>query len=166
MVAQESSGKGLRIVKIFHIVYLVVILMIADLLYGWAEIRDISKDINLNTPTLQIITIAVTLWRIISLIYVCLIPKLLTGTKKAKSLSMKRRKLPFNLNISSAVGSAFTIQIVRVAMFAGVAIFGLVLGILGDGWQITLPFFAVSAIALVLTFPTQKRWNQLLGKFP
>lgn len=59
-----------------------------------------------------------------------------------------------------ALSAYFMLTMMGVA----VAAFGLVAGMLGDGWQITVPFFVVAEIALIINFPTQKRWQQLLAK--
>jgi hypothetical protein len=52
--------------------------------------------------------------------------------------------------------------IVRCTLFESVAIFGFVLGVLGAGWIISLPFFVVAAVALILTFPTSARWQKMI----
>ena len=59
-------------------------------------------------------------------------------------------------------GPLATVQLIRPALFGSVAICGLVLGIMGAGWHITLPFFVVSAGLLVYTFPTEKRWKKMM----
>ena len=51
--------------------------------------------------------------------------------------------------------------IVRAAVLEAVAIYGLVLGILGASLEIVAPFFVVTVAGLLLTFPTQGKWNRL-----
>lgn len=53
-------------------------------------------------------------------------------------------------------------MIVRAAFFQSVAIFGLVLGILGVNIVFTLPFFVVSFLLLYYSFPTQERVNRMV----
>lgn len=52
-------------------------------------------------------------------------------------------------------------HILRMSLFWAVAVSGLLLGIMiGSSWYIWLPFFLLSGIALILTFPTEERWNR------
>jgi hypothetical protein len=53
-------------------------------------------------------------------------------------------------------------NIIRVGLFESIAIYGLILGILGAGAQITIPFLVVSAGTLILTFPTEERWKKMI----
>ena len=46
--------------------------------------------------------------------------------------------------------------------FEAVAIYGLILGILGANWLIIIPFWVVSAATLIHTFPTEEKWKKIL----
>jgi hypothetical protein len=46
---------------------------------------------------------------------------------------------------------------IRGAILESVAIYGLVLGLVGAGWAVVMPFFIVSIGALILTFPTNEQ---------
>jgi len=61
------------------------------------------------------------------------------------------------------VGRLFAVQVVCWALFQVVAIFGVVLGVLGGGWAMALPFFVACVAAHVLTFPTEAKWRRMLG---
>ncbi|MFC2071749.1 hypothetical protein ACFLUU_03395 [Chloroflexota bacterium] len=61
------------------------------------------------------------------------------------------------------VQGLLSVHIVRSALFEAVAIYGLVLGILGAKWPILLPFLAIAALALILTFPTEEKWRNMIG---
>jgi hypothetical protein len=52
--------------------------------------------------------------------------------------------------------------LMRFAMTEAIGIYGLLLGILGAEWYITLPFFIVSGIFMIFYFPTSRKWNKLL----
>ena len=55
----------------------------------------------------------------------------------------------------------FNVYFIRGGLFEAVAIYGLILGILGAKWPIILPFFIVGAATLVHTFPTEERWGKM-----
>lgn len=57
-----------------------------------------------------------------------------------------------------------TMHVTRVSWFEGVAVFGLMLGLLGSQWIVTAPLFTSAGAALVLTFPTDRRLAQWQGK--
>lgn len=48
-------------------------------------------------------------------------------------------------------------HILRVSFFEPVGLSGLALGIVGSSWIVMAPFFVLPAIALIFTFPTDKR---------
>jgi hypothetical protein len=52
----------------------------------------------------------------------------------------------------------FYSHLIRSSFFSSVAIYGLILRILGSSWYIVLPLLVLAFAALVLTFPTNKRW--------
>ncbi len=56
-------------------------------------------------------------------------------------------------------GRLMRVHFIRGAILESVAIYGLVLGLLGAGWAITLPFFIVSIGAWTAAFPTKERWT-------
>ena len=165
MIAQEGNNKYLRTAKIIQVLLFMAILIYAGIVYGWSVIPLISQDIGFDISTLHQITIVVAFLGIICLVYGYFLPKLMTKTYKQKSQTNLRKWLPFHPNLPRAEGGSLAVHITRAAIFVAVAVYGLVLGILGVGWQITLPFFVTSAIALALTFPTQKRWKRLLDEF-
>lgn len=49
-------------------------------------------------------------------------------------------------------------HILRMSFFESVAVFGFILGFMGSGWYVWLALFVLAGIALILTFPTKKRW--------
>ena len=69
-------------------------------------------------------------------------------------------KVPRRLTtVSASQASLFPYHIVRISLIQAIAIYGLVLAILGSQWYIWVWFFVVSAAALILTFPTDERIN-------
>ena len=55
-----------------------------------------------------------------------------------------------------------SVQAIRCSSFVAVAINGLILGIIGAGWLITIPFFVVATATLIHTFPTEERWREMM----
>jgi hypothetical protein len=165
MLNHEGNNRYLRLAKIIQILLLIAILLYVDIIYRWSIIPLISQDIGLDKSTLNLITIVIAFFGIICLVYGYFIPIWMTKTLKQKSQPKWRKWLSPHSTMTGAESMSLTVYITRSAMFVGIAVYGLVLGILGVGWQITLPFFVASAIALVLTFPTKKRWKRMLDKF-
>jgi hypothetical protein len=159
MTTEHGSGKAFRFLKIFHIASLVAILVFAEILYTLPQ-PPISFSFGLLLP----LTIVLTIIAVFTLILGYFADKLFIISKKVKSPSFKRQIFSFNLNINVAEITALTVSLNRMAFFNATAIYGLVLGLSGDKWQITLPFFVVAEIALMIYFPTTKRWQQLLAK--
>jgi hypothetical protein len=56
-------------------------------------------------------------------------------------------------------GDLFPVHMVRVALFQSLAVFGVILALLGSYWFIFLPFFISSTVTLILSFPTKRRLN-------
>ena len=159
MKTQGESGKAFRIIKYFHIASLVAILVFAEVLYTLPQ-PPMSFGVSLLLP----LTVVLTIIAVFTLIIGYFADKLFIRSKKVKPLSFKRQIFPFNLNITVVETTALTVGINRMAFFNATAVYGLVLGLSGDKWQITVPFFIVAEIALIINFPTQKRWQQLLAK--
>ena len=164
MITQEGNGKALRIAKIFQIVCMVAVILFADTLYRNDVISVISQDIGIGPHTLRIVNIAMIILAILSLISGYFNYKVILKAKTVNPLLKNKNIFPFLSNINSVERIALSAHIILVVMYPAVAIFGLLLGMLGDGWQITLPFFVVSVILLVITFPKKKGWNKILEK--
>jgi Mg2+/citrate symporter len=159
MKTQGENGKAFRILKIFHIASIFAILLFAEILYTLPQ-PPISFSVGLLLP----LTVVLTIIAVFTLILGYFADKLFIRSKKVKPRSFKRQIFPFNFNINVAEITALTVSLNRMAFFNAAAIYGLVLGLSGDKWQITVPFFVVTEIALIINFPTQKRWQQLLTK--
>jgi hypothetical protein len=54
-------------------------------------------------------------------------------------------------------------HIIRVALCGAVGIYGLILGVCGAAWYVSLPFLVISAVALIIYFPTSKRWAKFIS---
>jgi len=59
------------------------------------------------------------------------------------------------------MGVLLAIYYPRTAMIGSLAIHGLVLGVIGAGWVFIVPFLIAPVIGLLLTFPTQKRLDEM-----
>jgi hypothetical protein len=56
-----------------------------------------------------------------------------------------------------------SVYVIRAGLLESVAIYGLVLGILGVRVEFVLPFIVVSVAGLFLTFPTDERWKGMMA---
>jgi len=48
-------------------------------------------------------------------------------------------------------------------LFEAVGIYGLILGIMGERIQVTLPFLLIAAGAMITVFPTEEKLNRMSG---
>ena len=62
-----------------------------------------------------------------------------------------------------SVSSALVQSIIQYGAFESIGVYGLMLGIMGAGVQITLPFFLVAAGAMITVFPTEEKIKKLSG---
>ena len=56
-----------------------------------------------------------------------------------------------------------SVYIIRAGLLESVAIYGLVLGILGVRVEFVLPFIVVSVAGLFITFPTDDKWKGMIA---
>ena len=164
MATEYGSGKSFRVVKIFHIIFLIAVLLYADILYRWPVTDGVSWGMGLNHSVLKALTISLVILAIYGLVAGYFIYRIIMKTKKINTPRLNNIIFPFYKNFSPAEKVASFAHEMLAVMSVAIAIFGLVLGMLGDGWQVTVPFFVVAEIVLIITFPTQKRWQQLLAK--
>jgi len=55
-------------------------------------------------------------------------------------------------------GEIFYGHLIRSTLFFSLAAYGLILRILGSSWYVVVPLFILAFVALVLIFPSNKRW--------
>jgi hypothetical protein len=142
-------SKDLRTAKIIYIALMVGVLAYASILF-----RILPKFPEAVFPASDFLVAILTI--VLSVLAVFLI---VYGFFFLPRMMLKASIETYNKN--SKVKALF-LFILRGALFESVAIYGLILGILGSEWQITLPFLVVSAGTLILTFPTEKRWKSFL----
>jgi len=164
MTTEHGSGKAFRFIKIFHIVCIIAVLLWADALYRMPVTDGFSWGIGLSHSLLKILTITLIILAIYGLASGYFLYKVMIKAKKINPMPLNNKIFPFYKNISPVERIALSAYFMLTMMGVAVAAFGLVAGMLGDGWQITVPFFVVAEIALTINFPTQKRWQQLLAK--
>ena len=164
MVNTEGSGKSLRIAKIFQVSSLVAVLLFAGTLYWNPDINEISGDMALGANVLKIITIVLSILGILCLLSGYFLYRVIIKAQQENRMAKYVKIIPYFHNVSHAERAALTARIFLIVPSLAFATYGLVLGILGDGWQITLSFFIFAEIALILTFPTKNRWQRMMEK--
>lgn len=151
MTADEKSNKMLRWAKIIQGLCIVAMPIYVRILaqgqaFGYIPIEQ------LDTLVLNILTVVLTLLALFSLALVYVLPRqparsrLRSGMWKSMGPEMR----------------AFTNYFLQSASVEAVAVYGLLLGFLGAGWNVVLPFLFVSVAALIITFPTRNRWDKML----
>jgi hypothetical protein len=162
---QNTGGKVLRNAKIFQIVCLIIVGVFAENIYRNPETADISNHIGLSANIVHTVTIGFVVLSILSLAAGYLVYRVMLKARIVSPILQNKGLFPFFQNMGTSERIVFSAHFLLIVMFTVISGFGLILGIFGDGWKITLAFFVVPAVLLILTFPTQKRWNTLLAKF-
>jgi len=152
----EGSNRYLLLARMMNVTFLFAILIYAVIVYGWLGVPSISPNIGSGNGVLHLIIIVAIMLGIICLLFGLFMPKIMTRRYKPK---------PIDSNYTNTEGASFSIHIISVAMFMAISLYGLALGIIGVSWEVSSVFFIVSAIALIVTFPTQKRWQRTSDKF-
>lgn len=52
---------------------------------------------------------------------------------------------------------------IRIPLFVSVIVFSFILGLLGGSWYSVLSMLLFTGVALILTFPTRKKWDRWKG---
>jgi len=162
---KPGNGKALRFAKIFQLVCLIIVGVFSQNLYWYLDVSKISNDIGLSANLLHTVTIVVVILAILSLASAYFVYRVMMRARVVNPLTKNKILFPFLQNMNIAERIVLSAHFLLIVMFTAVSVFGFFLGFLGDEWKITLPFFIVSAVLLIITFPTQKRWNNLLAKF-
>lgn len=133
--------KNLRMARMLHIIFLVAIFVYVDVLARLTYSTS-ATAINLQNPrVLLVLEVALGALALAAMAISFYIPRWIVS----HAANASRRPL------TMLVG-----HVVRVSFFQAVAIYGLILGLLGARWPVVIPFLGVSGIALLLTFPTAK----------
>jgi len=137
------SGRSLTISKVLHSVFLatvpIMILTVALLpTLGYIPLFS-SKDSDL--ALIEIVFIVLT------------VPVLFVGFYLHKIVGRL-----WKTNKSEI--SAYFIHAIQISLLEGVAVIGLILGILGGDWFAWLPLLVLAGVAMVFSFPTTRRWDE------
>ncbi|MFC1909584.1 hypothetical protein ACFLXD_07075 [Chloroflexota bacterium] len=143
MMVTEGIGKPVKTAKILHVLLLLAVLIYLDILH-----QITPPLVSLGSDTLNLVTIILAIIGISDLFLGYFLPRLIIKYRQRKPGLNKGRFL-------------FSVYIVRAAIIEAVAIYGLILGILGASLVIVAPFFIATVAGLLLTFPTKGKWNKM-----
>ncbi len=137
----------LSMVKVFHILYIltlpIAIILLASLpKFGFVPI--FAHD----TPELNLIILILSFFSILFCVIGLLLPRL------AK----------WRLGNRDRTSILVTHGFIRLPLFESTVIITFIMGLLGVGWYIIGPLFILEGIALSLTFPSSKRFEQWQGE--
>jgi hypothetical protein len=157
MIEQEIA-KPLRRARIIHIVFTpIVYLFFLMFIY----IDFISKGVipigNLDSAKLNIIAIIFAIISILSLFYSFRLQRIMIKAYKNNRLLNQNVKQGI-LKLGKILAA---IDILPWAMANAIFFYGWFLAAFGAGWQISTPFFVVSALTQVFIFPTRKKWKKI-----
>ena len=142
MVRDNKISKSLKTARIIQLAYLVAILIYADLVFHLLPSESTSPVLSIGESRVTILTVVLSVLAVCSIGTSYFWPRLVKGYKSRMGL--------------------LSVYVARAALFGSVAIFGLILGVVGAMWEIPLIFFLVSAAALILTFPTEEKWKKMM----
>lgn len=146
---QDLKGK-LVVAKLLHAAFLASILVYARIL-----VRLPSLDIALlaGNPLLNTAVWVLALLAAYNLWFWYYWPRLLLKARiRNPEKSLKAREPLF-------------FHVVRTSLLEAIAIYGLVLGVLGGVIRFTLPFCATAFVMLAATFPTKGKWDKMCTAF-
>jgi hypothetical protein len=119
--------------------------------FAYTEFRIGRINPIMDKASLEMITLILAVFGIIDLVFGYYLPRIFNNVRKR---SDKQHLNPIDVYKLSLI-------ILQGALFEAIGIYGLVLGMMGVNWGTILIFFAVGIGALILTFPTEQRWNKL-----
>ena len=140
MATGEKTGKLLLSARIIQIGYLGSVLINVILLFVFLPYVGFEAIFLADDPLLTLLEGVLGAVAVIIIALAYLLPRWMVRWYRQKSQRL--------VNVYLICGG----------FFWAVGIYGLILGILGAEWQITLLFLIVSAITLIHTFPTKGRW--------
>ena len=142
MQQNNQQNTGIITARVLHVAMIVAVIFFCLIIYTFLPSRDISIFAS-DDSFLQNIEIALGILAIIMIAIGYFLP----------SWSLK--------SSPAAKTGPLSIHLVRLSFFEAVGVLGLVLGIMGAEWYITLPFIIVSAASLVFSFPTKEKWQKM-----
>jgi hypothetical protein len=146
----EGYSNMLKIAQILQIC-----LIIAVFIYLCIPIVIPSIVLNSDNDMLNLITITLAVISIVVLLLCYFLPKLMAKSYKSNS----------EKSVIKIEGGLLSLLIFRSAMIESLAIYGLILGILGASLYIILPFYIVAIAGLVIIFPSKDKWNRMAAMF-
>ena len=148
MGTQYEFGKHLRNTRIINLFLIVSIIMYADILYQMFPKLDTPTVFSIDNSTLTVFEVIAGFMVVYSLFF---------------SIFRNRHYVKmFIKKYNDKAKAVSRSNILCYSLFEAIAIYGLILGVLGAEWQITLPFFLVSGVFLIIYFPTTKKWENTL----
>ncbi len=164
---KQEKDKVLVAARIIHTALILAILSYANALSHVTKLGTIPVAvIDPRTLTLLQLTLAV-----LALLNLSVLPLLAKAIGKRQQTGPTRLQqtflrtlvpwpTPYELSDDPKRRTALSISVFRAAVIEAVALYGLFLGLLGVPWQVVGLFFLTSAVGLIVTFPTRKRWQR------
>ena len=151
MQTDNEMGKTLRIAKILHIALMASILIYAVILFVFLPAIELWV-FPPDDPVLTRVEWALGIVAIIAIFLGYYLPRLATRRYRQSVQGL----LPLHARL-------LLVHIIRSSLFESIAIYGLMLGILGAGEQITIAIMVVSLGALILSFPNAEKWKKMIA---
>lgn len=139
----EDALLKARIFQAFIIITVLICLAVSLLLFPRLE----GALVTMNGGVLLMVEICVAVLALAALVM---------------GVFMSRVTRGFFVRTVKMDGGLMLLAILRMAYLEFIGLAGLILAVLGSGMAVTLPFFLVSLITLLLTFPSRTGWQKML----
>jgi hypothetical protein len=144
MQNNQNKERNLRSAKILQAFFLISTAVYFGVLLFLR--REITLSVTIDRPTLNLITVILAIIGIIT---------------AAAGIKLPRRILKRAKTFGIADQTLLTVVVIQSSLFEAIAIYGLVLGIIGARLEIAVLFMVVSAGLFIFTFPGEdkiKKW--------
>ena len=136
----HANLRKLKLIQLAYIISTSIYIIILYFAKSYIGIQILAQD----DPTLNLVEIVLIIVSVIILLVCYFLPRWMSNIYKQSSTTV------------------FSFYYIRSTLLLSVGVFGLIAGIFGSGWHVSLPLILVAILALILTFPTETKWNNMI----
>lgn len=150
----KETDKSLKTAKILYVALMVAVLIYLNVLVTSPP----PPPFKLSRDTLELIAIGLAILSVLDLLSVYFLTVFMI---KRRNGVQKQSNKGFNWGWFKTKSRTLSVFITRSAVIEAIAIYGLVLGVLGASLEVVIPFFIVTIMGLIIAFPTKRRWSKI-----
>jgi hypothetical protein len=164
LALQEKNDKAIFPAQLIQTAFVISLMVYGYIIYVSVPSYNIAIY-PVDDPIITAVAVLLAILYVAGLTLGYLWPRILINLRPRNNkfaLAFWSKIMPnYPRNVKALFYSVF---ILRAALFESIAICGLVLGILGAEWQISLPFLVVSFVAQILSFPIKLKYEKMAEK--